>query len=542
MLRKYLLYYAFTSASLLFTSCMDNFLERNPYGALDETTFFTEEEHANLGAMACYAKLQRSNDHWAYAQLELGMTGDLSSSGFKDAQQFYGATFNPNESNIVRGIWHRCYEGIAVCNLNLAGISGMSDQIISAAKRDKYLAEIRFIRAFWYFRLIQFYGDVPMHSVSVDDPTDAPQVQLAATPKEEILKNMIIPDLDFATKKLPDSWDEKYLHRVTKGTAFAYLSEVYLYMKDYENALKAGLEVEKYGYELLDDPGRVLRVDEEDSKEIIFSVAIADGINQYRRELYFGSKEDLGGDLGQLMRGDTYSGDYFYPSKDFIDFFQVIDGKSITEKSPYYDPQKAWKYRDPRFDATFFTEMDVITTTKGKVMNWQSEWLVNKPTGYDIQKRGVWYGEDSWSQRVDIHFMRLPRVYLHIAEAYALKAQPDYEKCNKYVEKVRSRARRFALTNKDKYVPKGMKDSQVLPPFTINSKESAMAAINYESRVEFFTEDCIRYFDLKRWGMLAEEWSRVGGFTWDDKFFDLPYPAAELSANPQLKQHPGWGN
>ena len=47
--------------------------------------------------------------------------------------------------------------------------------------------------------------------------------------------------------------------------------------------------------------------------------------------------------------------------------------------------------------------------------------VVNTPTGYDIQKRGVWYGEESWTQRVDVHLMRLWfRVYLHIAEAYAL--------------------------------------------------------------------------------------------------------------------------
>jgi starch-binding outer membrane protein, SusD/RagB family len=95
---------------------MDSFLDRNPYGAIDETTFYTEAEHANLGAMACYAKLQCLNGHWAFAQLELGMTGDFSSAGFKDAQPFYGATFNPNESSIVQGVWKRCYEGIAVCN------------------------------------------------------------------------------------------------------------------------------------------------------------------------------------------------------------------------------------------------------------------------------------------------------------------------------------------------------------------------------------------------------------------------------------------
>lgn len=170
----------------------------------------------------------------------------------------------------------RCYEGIAVCNINIDGISKMGDQIISAEKRNMYLAETRFIRTFWYLRLVQFYGDVPLRSASVNDPTNSSEVQLAATSKEEIFKSLIIPDLEFATENLPDKWDEAYTHRATKGTAFAYLSEAYLIMKDYENALKAGLEVEKFDYELLDDPGRVFHIEEENSKEIIFSVGIAE--------------------------------------------------------------------------------------------------------------------------------------------------------------------------------------------------------------------------------------------------------------------------
>ena len=171
----------------------------------------------------------------------------------------------------------------------------------------------------------------------------------------------------------------------------------------------------------MDDPGRVFHIEEENSKEIIFSVGIAEGIDKYRRELYFGSKEDLGGDLGHLMRGDTYSADYFYPSKEFVDFFQVIDGKSIKDNFSLFRCFSSMENRDPRFDGTFFTIMDEVVTTTGKKMNWRDEWLVNTPTGYDIQKRGVWYGEESWTQRVDVHLMRLPRVYLHIAEAYAYK-------------------------------------------------------------------------------------------------------------------------
>lgn len=527
---------------LLLTSCLDSFLDRGPFGSVDEKTFFTEEEHANLAAMACYSNLRKLNGHWGEAQLELGMTGDLSSAGFKDAQAFYGATFNPNESNLVLGIWKSSYSGIAVCNLNIEGVTNMSDKIISEQKRNQYLAEMRFIRAFWYFRLIQFYGDVPMRSASVADPTNAELVQLAATPKEQLLNDLIIPDLLFASQNLPEKWDDKYMHRATKGTAYAYLSEVYLYKKDYDKAIEAGQQVEKRDYELMEDPGRVLRIDEEDSKEIIFSACLAQGISGFERELYWGTIEDLGPDLGRIMRGDSYSGDYFYPSKEMVDFFSTIDGKSITESSEYYNPAEDWKYRDPRFDATFFTVMDEVETTKGKVLNWNPDWLVNTATGYDVQKRGAWYGEDTWNIRADVHLMRLPRVYLHIAEAYALKASPDYAKCNEYIEKVRSRARRFAFANREKYIPEGLADENVLPPFTINSKESAMEAINYESRVEFFSEDCIRYFDLKRWGMLAEEWSRVGEFTWEDKLFDLPYPASELSANSQLTQHQGWGN
>lgn len=67
-----------------------------------------------------------------------------------------------------------------------------------------YLAETRFIRAFWYLRLVQFYGDVPLRSASVNDPTNSSEVQLAATSKEEIFKSLIIPDLEFATENLPD--------------------------------------------------------------------------------------------------------------------------------------------------------------------------------------------------------------------------------------------------------------------------------------------------------------------------------------------------
>ena len=526
--------------SVLCTSCMDSFLERDPYGAITGNTFFTQKEHANLAAIASYGKLQKLNGHWADAQLELGMTGDFSPSGFKDASLFYSGSFNPNERNVVDGIWTKAYQGIAVCNSGIEGIERMAPSIIDIETKNKHLAELRFVRAFWYFRLIQFYGDVPMRSVTVKDPTSRDEVDLEALPQKEIIEKYIVEDLEFAAQYLPDKWDEKYHNRANKGAAYAYLCEAHLYNKNYEAAIVVGEKVENYGYALIDNPGNVLRVDYEACSEIIFSVGFGNGLSTYR-EYYWGTIETLPGDDGRVMRGDTYSGDYFYPSEEFVDFFQTIDGKSINQSS-FYSADNGWKNRDPRFDATFFTIMDDIETTTGKKMKWDQNWLVNTSTGYDIQKRGVWYGEDNWNERADIHLMLLPRVYLHLAEAYALKSSPDLAKTSFYLEKVRSRARQFALNNSAKYVPDGLSISDVLPPHKVSTVDEAMYAINYESRIESFAVDCLRYFDLKRWNMLKEEWPRVGGFEWDEKLNNLPYPARELSSNSKLKQHSGWGN
>jgi len=106
--------------------------------------------------------------------------------------------------------------------------------------------------------------------------------------------------------------------------------------------------------------------------------------------------------LVALCGATPIRGNYFKRFARFLSTsFKRLDGKSIEDDSPYFDKTVEWKYRDPRFDGTFFTIMDEITTTSGVTMNWKPEWLVNGDTGYDIQKRGVYYGDNNWNRRVD---------------------------------------------------------------------------------------------------------------------------------------------
>lgn len=515
------------------TGCMRDFLDRSPYGSVDDGTFFTQKEHANLAAIGGYSTLLHFNKHWADAQLELGMTDDFSPNGFADATPFYGATFNPANGDIVNGMWSRGFSAIAELSKSIQGIEKMDSSIIKDEEKAMYISELKFIRAFWYFRLLRFYGDLPLRASAVQDPTEEDQVMMPLTPKEKLISDLIVPDLIQASQNLPDRWPDESYNRATKGAALATLIEVYVYSKEYDKAIEAGKKVESLGYTLLDDPNNVLRVDYEGNPELIFSVGHGAAAETYR-EYYYGTVEEVKG-KGRIMRGDSYSGNYFYPSQDLINAYEMIDGTKPGASS-LYNPTESWKYRDPRFDATFYTPMDELTTDKGATLMWTKEMLDNHETGYDIQKRGVYYGESTWHKRKDFVLIRLPRVYLLMAEAYALKSSPDYSAASRYIEKVRSRARAFALAHPDKYIPAGLSADQVLPPHKITSREEALAALDYENRVEFFTEDCYRYYDLKRWGTLQTKWPKVGNFVWSDKFFDLPYPSSETDVNKNIKQ------
>lgn len=62
MSKKYILLFA--TVLVLFQGCMENFLERDSYGSIDENTFFTQKEHVDLATIACYSKLRKLNSHW----------------------------------------------------------------------------------------------------------------------------------------------------------------------------------------------------------------------------------------------------------------------------------------------------------------------------------------------------------------------------------------------------------------------------------------------------------------------------------------------
>jgi starch-binding outer membrane protein, SusD/RagB family len=130
----------------------------------------------------------------------------------------------------VRAVWNTAYKAIGRANAVLNYVDTLAIPTLNRAIVRRSFGEARFLRAFYYTRLVQLYGDVPLVLVPTDDQTLYP----ARTPKAEIYRQ-IIEDLQYAEKNLAPNYTytEANGGRATAVAAKALLGYVYLVMAGY---------------------------------------------------------------------------------------------------------------------------------------------------------------------------------------------------------------------------------------------------------------------------------------------------------------------
>lgn len=220
--------------SLLTACAMSSceFLDKEPTKIIPENYFQTEAEartfltgiYANLGQSSFYGGeymvLAGGDDLEFYG----GSTGRISSTGL--------ICNNTTTSDAaVTGLWFNLYNGIERANMFLEQIDrvpGMSDQ-----NRLQYKSEARFLRAFYYFNLVQGWGDVPFKTESTYSSGNVVNKDIARTDKNEIYK-FIVDEMskaaDSETGGLLSARELSYKPgRISKSTAWGILSRVYLF-------------------------------------------------------------------------------------------------------------------------------------------------------------------------------------------------------------------------------------------------------------------------------------------------------------------------
>lgn len=262
--------------AILFAGCSGSLLDLNPEMQNVLNNYYKDAEQLRKGVNSAYGTLQ------AEGQYELAnlVLGELPSDNTWDEVPAndngnYGQLdlFSMTSANtIIANAWSHNYKGIQQCNVILNRVGAIAD--MPDAEKKQVEGEMYFLRALMYFNLVRVFGDVQLVTKETTNPNDFfGQVR---TPKAEVYKQ-IENDLIDAFAMLPEKPAER--GRATKGAAAALLGKVYLTLKDYDNGLKYLQEVEKFGYELLEEPADIFDVDNEGNKEVVFDVQFESGVN-----------------------------------------------------------------------------------------------------------------------------------------------------------------------------------------------------------------------------------------------------------------------
>ena len=192
--------------------------------------------NASLGAIYSNLSSQFAVPYWRMQDMSTdeailpARDGNFDDGG--QYRQLHYHTWTPDHPNVLT-IWQWAYGGITTCNrlLNITNSFGFSP-----ADQAAHLAEIRAMRALYYFFLLDLYGNVPI-------VTDYPVADVPATKSRAEVYKFIESELTGLTSKLPAktavaTTNALQYGRPTKAMVYALLAKIYLNSEVYGGAAR----------------------------------------------------------------------------------------------------------------------------------------------------------------------------------------------------------------------------------------------------------------------------------------------------------------
>ena len=222
---------------LLIGSCClaacSKFLNKDVLGQFPTDQFYTTSANAVQATNEAYTELTftsaTTNPLWVFGDVASDDAASGNPAASQDAATIDNFSFSTTNSHLSNE-WGNFYEGITNCNLVLANVPSIN---MDATLRSRLLGEARFLRAWYYFMLVNIYENVPL----VLTPLTPAQMQVTQSPAKYIYETVIEPDLMTALNVLPPSYTGADVGRATSGAAAALLAKVYLYQEKWDSSL-----------------------------------------------------------------------------------------------------------------------------------------------------------------------------------------------------------------------------------------------------------------------------------------------------------------
>lgn len=494
-------------ALFMFSSCSNDFLEKENPTQLGEGNFYKTEKQMDQALIGIYGQLQGIiGSQWIFTEFISDNTTvhfDEGNRGFApliESLEYW--QMNSNTLNIY-GMYRDTYNALG--NINTALLKLSEAGAIDAGVKTKFEGELKFFRAYYYFLLTEYFGDVILVTEPVTNPSNA--FQFARSPKSDVYA-LIESDLNFAVSALPNPSDipASQAGRVSKGTALTLQGKVWLTRKDFPKA-KIALDqvVALNAYSLVPNYADIFDPSNKNNSESIFEVQFQGG-------------NDLGESSGFIYN--------FFPqfTNGEVTGFPGVSGSGWN--IPTRDIINDYEAGDLRKDASL--SEGYISNVTGNFV--PVPFIEKFHHSHSIQGRP----NDNWP------VYRYADVLLMLAEAINEQSGPNAEAYG-YINEIRDRA--------------GLADISGM------TKEEFRVALLHERRVELAFENH-RWFDLKRTLTTTQLVALLNAhgleeranpttsrgstaFTASDYIFSpyeiiLPLPEREILVNPELTQNDGY--
>ncbi len=538
----------------------DDFLNVPSKGILTEVSTFSSQSNADLFVNDIYNQLPDLNNVDRFLD---GWTDNSNVGATNMEGQAVIRSNGLSSGNSTTGPggflgWTNMYNNIRRCNVFLKDAAA-NKNIFATTWYTQRVAEVRFLRAFYYAILFKNYGGVPLITIPLYN-LDGSDIFTARSTIDQTLA-FIEADCDAAAADLPLKQGSGDLGRPTKGAALALKADVELFYASplvntsndatqWAKAAATNLAVMNLNVYNLFKASPTAFADQFLAEnnwnvETIFARAYALPNKGHHREGFLGTV---------VVKGGQQAWGNIAPTQNLVDDYEMSNGKPITDPTSGYDPQHPYVDREPRFYQSIVYDGSL----------WQGDTYLSRIGGNnqidlgstsDITNTG-YNGRKTLDERINgqlslnnpapgtsnYQFYRYAEVLLSYAEAQNEAVGPD---ASVYlaVNAVRARVALPAL-------PAGL------------SQADMRTNIRRERRLEFTFEDK-RWYDIRRWDITVKgpavlntpEYGMViTGTTGNLKYTPtivfqnrfseymnfLPIPQGVLNQNTKLTQNPGY--
>jgi starch-binding outer membrane protein, SusD/RagB family len=595
MKNKFIKYHLVVGLLLIAAGCNNDFLERYPLDEISNESYWNTENDLKVYNNSIYDLAKDDNNVPIMMGVDDGFDSQKWGVWYVDEytdniaprhprhgqfQQVRAGRHNVPSSANGDGQWFG-YKGWNFLRAINVGMDNYQKADIPQATIDKYVAEARLFRGWFYGDKVSKFGDVPW--VDRELNVDSEELFAARTPREEVMAN-VLADLTFATENLPNDWgDGGAPGRLNRWAALLVKSRVCLFegtWRKYHGGSNPDMwlqEAANAAKEIMDSGPYTLYSTGDPTTDYNAIHRVTNDLGGVPEVMYW-RRYQLGVYTNHAMNyWRSYNGG---ATKSLVEDYLCTDGLPIT-LSPLYQGdaqiEDVFVNRDPRLRQTILHPDDVayyqfgnndLTRPYPRIVGMAGG--QTSETGYQIIKiydNKTAYATYNTSNTPAIT-LRFAEVLLNYAEAKAELGTLTQDDLDMTINRLRDRV---AMPHMD------LANIPVDPRYTNDGVSPLIVEIRRERRIELFMEG-FRYDDLRRWKQgkkleipdMGIRWDAAAiarypsanvrstevngvpyidvykGTDWEGPVFDeskhylWPIPLNDLAQNPKIGQNPGW--